>query len=194
MKNVRLLAMAILSMMFLYSCGDAKKENETENSMHEDHEMNMEAEGMHETDSEMAHTKATEEMTFKDEKMATVYGHYEEVKTALVLSDAAEAQNASKMLVEAMQAAGANEETLASAKKMAQSSDLNEQRTAFSEVTAAVEEMMTGTLSSGAIYKQFCPMAFEGKGGYWLSSSEEIRNPYYGDRMLKCGSVRDTIK
>jgi len=43
------------------------------------------------------------------------------------------------------------------------------------------------------VYKQYCPMAFDGKGAFWLSSSEEIRNPYYGDKMLKCGRVEETI-
>jgi Cu(I)/Ag(I) efflux system membrane fusion protein len=36
-------------------------------------------------------------------------------------------------------------------------------------------------------------MANEGKGGYWLSSQEEIMNPYYGDDMLHCGEVKETI-
>ena len=37
-------------------------------------------------------------------------------------------------------------------------------------------------------------MAFEGKGDYWYSTSEEIRNPYFGDKMLKCGRVDETIE
>ncbi|MFD0977681.1 DUF3347 domain-containing protein [Salinimicrobium gaetbulicola] len=194
MKNARLLLMAFLGAITLNSCGDSKKENEAEDATHADHEMHMEGEEMHEMSQEMDHSAMTAEMAFKDEKMAAVYGHYDHIKTALVKSDAAEAQNGGKMLVDALQAAGGKEDAMSAAQKIAQSSELNEQRTAFSDLSSAVEEMMAGTLSSGAIYKQYCPMAFEGKGGYWLSSSEEIRNPYYGDKMLKCGSVRDTIK
>ncbi|CDF78621.1 RND family efflux transporter MFP subunit [Formosa agariphila KMM 3901] len=37
------------------------------------------------------------------------------------------------------------------------------------------------------VYVQFCPMANTNKGGYWLSLSEEILNPYYGAAMLGCG-------
>ena len=44
------------------------------------------------------------------------------------------------------------------------------------------------------MYKQFCPMAFEGKGGYWVSTSEDIKNPYYGDKMLTCGKVVEVIQ
>ena len=40
------------------------------------------------------------------------------------------------------------------------------------------------------VYYQFCPMAFDNKGAYWLSSSEEILNPYFGDAMLHCGSTK----
>ena len=42
-------------------------------------------------------------------------------------------------------------------------------------------------------YSQFCPMADDNNGAYWLSLDEEIRNPYYGQAMLTCGEVRDTI-
>jgi len=44
------------------------------------------------------------------------------------------------------------------------------------------------------VYVEFCPMANNNKGAYWLSESKEIRNPYFGDKMLTCGSVKDVIK
>jgi len=44
------------------------------------------------------------------------------------------------------------------------------------------------------VYVQFCPMANENQGAFWLSTKEQIRNPYYGDMMLTCGEVRDVIK
>ncbi|MFH1320477.1 MAG: efflux RND transporter periplasmic adaptor subunit [Bacteroidota bacterium] len=44
------------------------------------------------------------------------------------------------------------------------------------------------------VYYQFCPMAFNNKGAYWLSDSKEIRNPYFGEKMLKCGETKDIIK
>ncbi|WP_421824168.1 efflux RND transporter periplasmic adaptor subunit [Flagellimonas oceanensis] len=43
------------------------------------------------------------------------------------------------------------------------------------------------------LYVQRCPMANNDKGADWLSLEEEIRNPYYGDAMLTCGSVVGTI-
>lgn len=44
------------------------------------------------------------------------------------------------------------------------------------------------------VFVQFCPMANSNKGGYWLSTEEEIRNPYYGDEMLTCGKVVAEIR
>ena len=43
------------------------------------------------------------------------------------------------------------------------------------------------------LYVQHCPMANNDKGANWLSLEEEIRNPYYGDTMLTCGSVVEQI-
>jgi hypothetical protein len=57
-----------------------------------------------------------------------------------------------------------------------------------------MEPVLRNALASGEIYKQYCPMAFEGKGDYWYSNSKDIFNPYYGNKMLKCGRVQETIK
>jgi Cu(I)/Ag(I) efflux system membrane fusion protein len=43
------------------------------------------------------------------------------------------------------------------------------------------------------IYYQYCPMAFDNKGAYWLSDTKEIRNPYLGDKMMTCGSTKEVI-
>ncbi len=50
-----------------------------------------------------------------------------------------------------------------------------------------------GISDEGSIYVQFCPMAFNDKGGYWISDNKEIRNPYFGDVMLSCGEVKKEI-
>jgi Cu(I)/Ag(I) efflux system membrane fusion protein len=43
------------------------------------------------------------------------------------------------------------------------------------------------------IYVQKCPMANNNKGAVWLSTEKDIKNPYYGDAMLTCGSVIEEI-
>jgi membrane fusion protein, copper/silver efflux system len=47
--------------------------------------------------------------------------------------------------------------------------------------------------SNGSVYKQYCPMAFNDTGAYWLSNSEDVINPYFGDMMLRCGEVTEKI-
>lgn len=44
------------------------------------------------------------------------------------------------------------------------------------------------------VYVQHCPMANDDKGADWLSKVDQIRNPYYGDMMLTCGEVAETIE
>ena len=78
--------------------------------------------------------------------------------------------------------------------KISEASDIEEQRRLFFDVTEKMTGIVNESISSGEVYEQFCPMAFNNEGGYWLSTEEEIRNPYFGDRMLKCGKVTETIK
>lgn len=43
------------------------------------------------------------------------------------------------------------------------------------------------------LYKDYCPMANDGKGATWISEVKEIKNPYLGGKMPTCGSVKATI-
>lgn len=44
------------------------------------------------------------------------------------------------------------------------------------------------------VYKQYCPMAFNNTGAYWLSTRELILNPYFANKMLNCGDVVEVIE
>ena len=44
------------------------------------------------------------------------------------------------------------------------------------------------------IHLTFCPMAFNNKGTYWLQTRDVVNNPYFGAKMLKCGTIKDTYK
>lgn len=48
-------------------------------------------------------------------------------------------------------------------------------------------------IPNDTFYVQHCPMAFDNVGADWISDVEEIRNPYFGDQMLTCGLVQETI-
>lgn len=44
------------------------------------------------------------------------------------------------------------------------------------------------------IFIQYCPMADNNKGANWISLENEVRNPYFGASMLKCGEVKEELK
>jgi len=51
----------------------------------------------------------------------------------------------------------------------------------------------TFELGEAEIYVDFCPMALNDQGAYWLSEFENIENPYFGSAMLTCGLVKRTF-
>ncbi len=77
-------------------------------------------------------------------------------------------------------------------KKARHEKELKSQRQLFYQLS----ELITPLLSLSnhpVIYQQFCPMAFEGKGAYWYSEERQIANPYFGDKMLHCGFLQDSL-
>lgn len=131
---------------------------------------------------------------FKDENTKAVYEHYIHLKTALVNSDAKEAQAGAAELQTALNTAGDSKGADLAA-KIASSSDIKTQRDALDNLTVEVEALIKSTgLESGKVFKQFCPMARNGDGAYWLASESDINNPYYGDEMLECGEVKEEIQ
>lgn len=75
------------------------------------------------------------------------------------------------------------------------SNDVEVQRTSFSTITNAYfEAINTFGLSGLDAYYQYCPMAFDNKGGYWISKDEDIKNPYFGSKMMRCGETKQEIK
>ena len=48
--------------------------------------------------------------------------------------------------------------------------------------------------TEGTLYIQHCPMADQDNGADWISTEKEIKNPYFGASMLKCGEVKEELK
>ena len=195
MKKKKMTLLALAGALILVSCGEAKEKEVEEGPMPMQNEMHMPETDEHEMDmaGNLDDGQAVD-VEFSNENIAGAYQHYMHIKTALVNTNAEEAQNGGKMLVEALNEVENNTQALEAAKIIANTESIDEQRTAFLDLSEGMVELVSGAIASGEIYKQYCPMAFEGAGGIWLSSSKEVRNPYYGDKMLKCGSVRETIQ
>lgn len=68
------------------------------------------------------------------------------------------------------------------------------QRVAFGSISRQLFRLMgLVQLKNAQVYRQYCPMAFNDQGAYWISDTTEIRNPYFGKVMLECGEVTDTL-
>jgi len=86
-------------------------------------------------------------------------------------------------------------EALNCAKEISTAKNLTETRQAFSSLSADVYELCNkfGVSGKFPIYRFFCPMAFNNKGGYWLQSKPDVFNPYFGKTMLKCGEKTEDV-
>ncbi len=143
------------------------------------------------------------------EQLRTVFGRYSTITEALVASDSKAAPAAVKaaqsalsnvdvsLLAESMRPTWA-EVALAMRKNLdaiISTRDLEAQRRHYSALSENLYSVMTMYGVEGStIYWQHCPMAFNDKGANWLSPQKEIRNPYFGDKMLKCGTVEEEMK
>ena len=57
-----------------------------------------------------------------------------------------------------------------------------------------IEALKVFGVNTETFYVQYCPMAFENQGADWISNVSDIQNPYFGESMLTCGIVTDSIK
>lgn len=72
------------------------------------------------------------------------------------------------------------------------SGDLDYLRDLFADISEILKEILQKYeyKEDLKLYLSFCPMAFGGKGAYWLQDSRDIKNPYLGVKMLKCGEIK----
>lgn len=129
---------------------------------------------------------------FADEKINAVYLHYIHLKTALINDDAKEADLGVQRLEKALKDVGIN---LKNITPMINAADVKAKRAQLSFISVELASIFKKSkMESGVVYKQYCPMANSGKGGYWLASESQIKNPYYGKSMMGCGTIEEKIK
>ncbi|MCB0409189.1 MAG: efflux RND transporter periplasmic adaptor subunit [Flavobacteriales bacterium] len=81
-----------------------------------------------------------------------------------------------------------------SGEKIANSNDINEQRNQFISISNAMINSVKAFGVKNVSYEQYCPMADDNNGAYWLSESNKVLNPYFGSSMLNCGEIKNEIK
>jgi hypothetical protein len=123
---------------------------------------------------------------------------YYGIKDALVKSNAASASSAALEFVKTANAIdykliseGNINALVKDAAKISETKDINKQRQYFANLS---ENMFTVAksvkLSNKPVYQAYCPM----KKTYWLTNEKAIKNPYYGNTMLTCGSITATLE
>lgn len=71
---------------------------------------------------------------------------------------------------------------------------MDEKRENFIYLSQPLIKVVEAFGANQTLYVDFCPMANNNKGAYWLSEIEEIRNPFMPEEMRTCGEVKDVIK
>jgi len=142
------------------------------------------------------------------EQLTDVYEAYLNMKNAFVETDAEKVRTEAKDVKAALENVNMGLldhdphvawmdqlETLNSTiKTISNSSDIEEQRKAFTNFNLAFYKSVKLFGLNKKTYFQYCPMANNDQGAYWFSEIEEIRNPYFGDMMMACGENREIIE
>ncbi len=124
--------------------------------------------------------------------------HYYQIKDALVSGKAADAATHAENFVKTIN--GISDRTITEANRNAllkdagiisDAKDIKKQREVFANFSTNMYAVAKALkLSTEPIYYVYCPM----KKAYCLSSSKVIKNPYFGNSMLTCGKVTETIQ
>ncbi len=183
----------MLTLFFIYSNGNAQ---------HEQHKIMEPAK-----DSMNSFQTNNMPMDFKT-KFSVILSAYIQLKNALVKSDPNAASTAGKLVMKAIEGIDSksltNKQNLVwmifadkiyyDAEHIKGTSEMEHQREHFMTLSKNLFEMAEAlNANKEDLYYQFCPMANEGKGAYWISEQSKIKNPYYGKKMLTCGSTKGTL-
>ena len=135
-----------------------------------------------------------------------IFKSYIDLKNALVNDDPAKVQNAAKTLSSRLNSV--SDDTVSqtkkewfklkiaiqqASKKIYNTEQLSDQREVFIALSVNMTTVVKRYGVGQTVYNQYCPMADNNRGASWLSLEESIRNPYFGQSMLKCGSVMSIL-
>ena len=208
MKHLFISAMA-LSSLFIAACGN----NETASADHTQHDQAAKKDSIAAEPAPANLATLSHSFTQVDAQLSTaletIWQHYYHIQFALSKDDANEAGNGGLALAEAMAKVNKatmpadqkalyekNEEDLRMhAQHMAENTgNIKHQREHFQKMSADVYDLLKGFGAGNPVYKTYCPMAFNNKGAFWISTATEVKNPYFGKDMLTCGEVQELIK
>ena len=154
--------------------------------------------------NDMGHTGKMEFTEAFQRQFGAVIASYLRMKNALVASDASQTAQYAKASMEALDKADVSQQQqegkihLVQIREKLEAISATENLEAQREYFVSLNEHMVAVAESlssleNTLYVQRCPMANNNKGAVWLSTEKEIRNPYYGDKMMSCGEILEEL-
>lgn len=164
------------------------------------------------SNKESDHTNMNERLEVSEkfqQQLNSVYNAYINLKDALVKEDSiSTSANATTLLNKLnkvdMKLLSDNKahnhwmslegEIKSSATSISETSDIKSQRDHFKHLSSHLINAVQLFGINEKVYVEFCPMADNNNGAYWLSKEEKVINPYFGEEMLTCGEVKQVIE
>ena len=87
-----------------------------------------------------------------------------------------------------------NKEIESSVSSISEETNIKAQRSHFKRLSMHLISTIETFGIDEKVYSQYCPMADNNNGAYWLSEQEKVINPYFGEAMLTCGEVKQVIE
>lgn len=132
-------------------------------------------------------------LAFKNGELKSSFDQYILVQQALTATDFDKAKSNALILLSLIKKIDGADKASGAVQKLTEAGNIDEQRAAFSDLSNELLALVKGNLSSGELFVAHCPMALNNSGAYWITQVNEIKNPYFGDKMLKCGAVKETL-
>ena len=181
--------LAIIALAFLAACGGTDKKAEEKKN------------------ERLSQSKNSADFNTQFSNFLTNYYH---LKDAFVLSNDEMAVANAKLLIASADSLNLKEviadssivemakqyvgSVTAEANALVAEKNIEEKRKSFQMISDNMYDLVrTVRFDRQIVYHQFCPMAFNDAGAYWLSASPDIKNPYFGKKMLTCGETKDSI-
>ncbi|WP_241282676.1 DUF3347 domain-containing protein [Chryseobacterium timonianum] len=183
--------------LLLTACNN-NSEKKAENNEHSAHEK---------MDSTATNTNAAASVQSAD--FTELFSHYQHLTVALASDDDKEAANAAKGMLETLpkiktEALTAEQkknygdiqaDIKENAEHIAENvGNIDHQREHLAVLSKDFYDIKKSIGTEEELYKVFCPMYDNKKGAFWLSKNKEVKNPYYGKKMLSCGTVQEELK
>ena len=140
-------------------------------------------------------------------EIKSLVSHYLHIKNALANDNAVEAASGAKAMsavmanldkslftAEQKKIYDANEDDLKEHAEHISKSKVDHQREHFVMMSDDLYALVKAYGAGQTLYHDHCPMYNDNKGAMWLSEVKDIKNPYMGSSMPKCGTVKEKIQ